>query len=656
MHDFKKFLFETEGECLYLFWMDVERLKGRQSQFYTRKLIIRICHTYIVDGSPFQLNETLRDELVAVQKFDAPRNCWNTKQQVKELVRCQAHVLVTLQEYWCHRYALKKKEDRRSGGRLLLRKHQVTRKAGVVQKMVRPSFAKLGGTAGSTPPINEEAVVGGRNVPSLLAARTGSARKKHSSVAEKKGEENELVTSSTRKVVHVSVGAGEGESGRQPSLARQGSFDEGEKIESTFPPLRMSRSSSRASSVDKEEEKADHIRQQGSFDNGRMSWSSSRASSVKIVVHSSTGEESYSMMQRGSFDKGESTIPLSLNMTSSAQKVSRRDQKKKDVQHSSAEEDTDSMSSLKVLGKVGGKLSVAWQGSKEKVERKLISRSSSRSSSRAGSVESKRPKVQSSNTGLQSSSTGFDSSSVIGEEQKHLLSVVSRDSTSRDGPRRASHIKISPSEIPYLFSGEKNVVTQAVSNDTLAKASILSCSEPNTLLSSSTYNLFSKSSSSLLQAELSHEKSDSVLLEPFLRATIRADFTAGNPFLRYLKECRPANPMAVSYLLFWQSVENILTQDEMRRWYNVWRNVKEEKVKDEEDGRPSPYLSYFEPYLVAKNLQELCMFFLQSRSVHRVELPQDMAEGLSLLLPKGLGQGLLLAAQEYAIKVERVEY
>lgn len=380
MHDFKKFLFQTEGEALYLFWMDVEHLKCHQSQFYIRKMIIRISQTYIADSSPFQLSSALRDELVSVQKSDEPQNRWNTKQQIKELVRCQSQVLQCLREYWCKRYALVK-------------------------------------------------------------------------VKELDGE-----------------------------------------------------------SVEPEKKEA--------------------------------------VLKRPQSSHGTSEFAL-----------------------------------------------------KSPVE-------------------------------------------VPESKSEHLPSVDSSESVSKNVTRRVSHIKISTSKIPYLFSGEKSNIIESVSNDTLAQATILSRGVPNSLLSSSAYSLFS-SSSSLLRLDLSQKKNDNSHLEPFLCATLRADFTAGNPFLHYLKATQPSSE-AVNYLLFWQSVENILTQDEMRRWYTQWclRNLKKED-------KLSPYMSYFEPYFVAKNLQELCLFFLQPKSIHKVNLPQDVQEELGVLLPRGLGQGLLLAAQDHAIKVSQ---
>ena len=642
MYDFKKFLFETEGECLYLFWMDVEHLKCHRSQFYTRKLVIRISHAYIIDGSPFQLNSTLREGLMAVQKFDAPRNCWDTKQQVKELVRCQARVLATLREYWCHRYVLKNKEQRRGGGRLPLRKHWLTKRAGSSQKMVRSSVnvgETTDGKSDREDPINKEARGVNHRPPAKpqLTRRISSARK--SSVAGRKSRKYEFTTrrtSSAGKIKHArgSINREKGEDKSQASLVQRSSYGEGK---STLSPVRMSQSSSRASSVWKlvrdptEKDEEPDKTQQRSFDKGpppRMSRSSSRACSVQKVVHSFTKEESDS---KGFFDKGESMLPLKMSQSSDTATWAQK------VVHSSIDRKREGIGHMTKQGTCEGRNTtpLGMSRSSSRASSVLKRMPQSQPSSRTGLVESELPEVHS------TSRTGS------GDERDHLPSVTSRDSMPCDGAGRAPHIKISSSKIPYLFSGEKDVVTHAVSNDALAKMTILSCSKPKTLLSSSAYSLFSRSSSSIPQAEVGQDKSDSVLLVPFLCATMRADFIAGNPFLRYLKESK-AHPVIANYLFFWQSVENILSQDEMQRWYNVWRNVKKE---GKEDGRPSPYLSYFEPHLVAKNLQELCTYFLQSRSIHRVELPQDMAEGLSLLLPKGLGQGLLLAAQEYVVKV-----
>lgn len=240
--------------------------------------------------------------------------------------------------------------------------------------------------------------------------------------------------------------------------------------------------------------------------------------------------------------------------------------------------------------------------------------------------------------------------SVVKREDRLPLVSSGESTLVKDEAKKASHIKTSTSKTSCLL--EKSTLPQALSIDTLARSTILSRGEPKDLVSSSMYNLFSGSgsSSSLLRLDLCQEvDDDDHHLRPYLYAAVRADFTAGNPFLKYLKGTRP-NPKAANYLLFWQSVENILTQDEMRRWYTSW--CSSEHLGD----KPTPYLSYFEPCFVAKNLQELCLFFLQPKSLHRISLPKDIEEGLQLLLCRGLGQGLLLAAQEHAGKVCRTLY
>ena len=475
MYNFKKFLFQTEGETMYLFWMDVEHLKCHQSQFYIRKIIIRICHTYIMDGSPFQLSSSFRDELVSVQKANEPHNRWNMNQQIKELVRSQAQVLKCLREYWCVRYALRELGGREEGG------------------------------------------------------------------DKEKKEKSET---------------GGGGSGKRLSPVRTSISDE-----------KIPRKTSPLSSLDSDEIVGKLSPVRSTCSDGNLK----RTPSEKPVRKTVSEEE---MASKHSLVKR------------SKEKVAHQDAPMRSATS----------------------------------EEKIFQRSAAARKSLA--------------------------------EEQHLPAVTSTESADKGKAKKASHIKISSSKIPYLFSGanrEKSIVAQSMSNDTLAKSTIHSKPDPNSLLSSSAYDLFSESSSSLLHLDLIEEKYDSLHLEPYICAALRADFTAGNPLQRFFKTTS-RNPEAVNYMLFWQSIENILSQDEMRRWYTI--NCL--RAADKADDTPTPYLSYFEPYLVAKNLQELCLFFLQPKALHKVKLPRDMEEKLSLLLPKGLGQGLLLAAQEYAIQVRNL--
>jgi len=107
MYDFKKFLFQTEGESALYFWLDVERLKlSSQSSIWNRKLILEIIDTYIVDQSLFKLSTPSRENLIKLYKSSRGRVRipWNTKQITKELVFCQKEVLERLCNYWCRRF------------------------------------------------------------------------------------------------------------------------------------------------------------------------------------------------------------------------------------------------------------------------------------------------------------------------------------------------------------------------------------------------------------------------------------------------------------------------------------------------------------------------------------------------------------------------
>ena len=475
MYDFKKCLFQTEGETLYLFWMDVEHLKCHQSYLYVRKLIIRIGQTYVADSSPFPLVPGLRESLVSVQRTDEPQNRWDTKQQVKELVQCQAKALLSLREYWCQRYGI------------------------ILQERGR------------------------------VECREGE----ESRLALREGEEGRLTPRDDGKLTP-----------RDDGRARDG-------IARLAPGMR---DTTRSKSVD-----------------------------LEVAVE-----------KRGD----------ALSITSSG------------IRPSSAVPRL-----VTPKSKSGG------------TRYPLI-----RSSTMPSREEKSRP-------------------SSAQESKHHLPAVGSKDSLTEGeeegekegeiGTKRALHIKTSTTSKMPPLSGSM------FTRDGTDIVSKLTSAEPNPLISSSMYSLFSasSSSSSLLRLNLREERedNDAPYLDPFVCATLRADFTSGNPFLRYLK-ATGHHSQAVNCVLFWQSVENILTQDEMRRWYTGWC-VRH--LEGSQEDRPSPYLSFFEPYVVARNPQELCLFFLQPKSPHKVRLPKDVEQDLAQLLPRGLGQGLLLAAQEHAVQVSQ---
>lgn len=245
------------------------------------------------------------------------------------------------------------------------------------------------------------------------------------------------------------------------------------------------------------------------------------------------------------------------------------------------------------------------------------------------------------------------------KDQEHMpMIIVARG----DGTvaKRASHIKFHhDTSLPHLPDEAQKFtkLAHAVSNESFSKMALSMHNVPSGLISNSTYDLFSVATTTPSSSQ-QHIKEDyeeprkSFNLDPFLCASLRVDFTAGNHFLCYLKKIEP-NPQAVNYMLFWQSIEIILTQDEMRRWFSLWSrcHLTRKAVSGSENTTDCPYLSHFEPYSIARDLKELCHLFLCPKSLHRVQLPKVIEEKLEQCVRRGLGQGFLLAAQKYAAKV-----
>lgn len=127
-------------------------------------------------------------------------------------------------------------------------------------------------------------------------------------------------------------------------------------------------------------------------------------------------------------------------------------------------------------------------------------------------------------------------------------------------------------------------------------------------------------------------------LRSLLCATVRADFVAGNPLLRYLSAC--SSRESQDHLLFWWSVELVLTQDEMERYYQARVPAAD-----------CPYLTSFETQPVAQTMSELLVLFVEEGARHPVSLPQPLLNGLGTCLRKGMGRSLLLYAQEHVIEV-----
>ena len=198
-------------------------------------------------------------------------------------------------------------------------------------------------------------------------------------------------------------------------------------------------------------------------------------------------------------------------------------------------------------------------------------------------------------------------------------------------PRKLSHLQLSESacKLPLVNS----------SGSLLSGRSSACERDPVELvISPSTQELFTASTTSRLQSPTNQkERAHDLPIHPYLFASLRADFMAGNPILRHFQ----GTPQVVNYLLFWQSVENILTRDEMCRWCQ--RQAKT---------NVHPYSAHFETYPIANTPRELLRLFIKRRAHHKIDLPCDVRNELILLLPKGLGQSMLLSTQDYVAKVE----
>ena len=209
----------------------------------------------------------------------------------------------------------------------------------------------------------------------------------------------------------------------------------------------------------------------------------------------------------------------------------------------------------------------------------------------------------------------------------HLPCIVYEEGRISDQhrPEKAPHIQLRDVSLPSLVSAG------AVDGRELAGTGR---NHVEQLITPSTHHLFPEKgdytiqSSSLLQ--------DLPIL-PFMTASLRADTLSGHPFLLYLtKQARSAT----AHLLFWQSVEILLAQDEMRRWQKRNPLTRWDQIV------------FFEEPPVARDLRQLVEMFLKTRSHYRVELPEGVRRReLCALVEKGLGHNLLLAAQEHSTKV-----
>ena len=215
-------------------------------------------------------------------------------------------------------------------------------------------------------------------------------------------------------------------------------------------------------------------------------------------------------------------------------------------------------------------------------------------------------------------------------------------------PKRVSHVKTSSCKLPQLnvCPGQSKVTNVMESifigngRDDIDE----SMRTLQLLLTPSTLTLFPKSAESMGKncKDATSLTTQAACLSPYLTACLRADFVSGNPFLRHLKTVM-FNSKAVDYLLFWQSVECILTQDEAKRWYRHFNHTSSDQV--------CPYLSFSEQYPVASDLKELLHLFVKDGAPHKINLAAEVRKELCALLPKGLGQSVSLFAQEKATEV-----
>ena len=224
----------------------------------------------------------------------------------------------------------------------------------------------------------------------------------------------------------------------------------------------------------------------------------------------------------------------------------------------------------------------------------------------------------------------------------HLPQIVTdSDNSSADTqPKQLSHSNLNNCTLPVINSS-------GLLQNTTKTASFVSSYEsrkmkgPSLLITPSTQALFQQSVTSTSQPLQCSSRSRPPHLQPYLCGSLRSDFIASNPLLRHFASLRSEGLKALHHLLFWQSVESILTQEEMKRWYRN-HNCTENTC---------PYLTYFEVYPIAANLQELLHLFIRERAPHKVDLPREVRQQLCLLLPKGLGHSLLISAQDHAAGV-----
>lgn len=161
------------------------------------------------------------------------------------------------------------------------------------------------------------------------------------------------------------------------------------------------------------------------------------------------------------------------------------------------------------------------------------------------------------------------------------------------------------------------------------------------IFTQSAYNLYSLSNTdpTTIESTQKFEK-----LGPFIQASIRSSSAVNNMLLQYfLKSTGRFVRRACNLLMFWLSSELLLIKDEMKRWFSTTRYYNSDSI--------CPYMSLFEGYPMANDLESLLELYIDDYSEFHVDLPHELQKQLLILLPKGLGQSYLIEAQKYVLKV-----
>ena len=123
---------------------------------------------------------------------------------------------------------------------------------------------------------------------------------------------------------------------------------------------------------------------------------------------------------------------------------------------------------------------------------------------------------------------------------------------------------------------------------------------------------------------------------------LKADKFSGNPFMRYLLS-KSDKSTVVNYLLFWQSLEEILCEEKVMRSPVLSRR-----------NACYPYHCYhYQP--VVTDIEEFLHLFVKPDAFKGVYLPTALQKKMITFLPKGLGKSLLTSAKHFAFKVDHFQ-